>query len=159
VPYQSSHADSVISHAVAAMAQDSNGPEPPKGWKRLYVWSRPVDDPNASPAKSAAQASASDEAAAAASQSPQDKKPPKNLNPVDFHANFPEQRPVERTSLVEAAKTIKGEDFLNIAQVPCARQGLITGIASGAAIGGLRWVWIGRLRFAVSISDRSAHRN
>lgn len=40
----------------------------------------------------------------------------------------------------DAVSTIKKEDFLNVAQMPCARGGLLTGIASGAVAGGLRFV-------------------
>lgn len=40
----------------------------------------------------------------------------------------------------DAVATIKKEDFLNVAQMPCARGGLLTGIASGTVAGGLRFV-------------------
>lgn len=43
-----------------------------------------------------------------------------------------------------AVSTIKKEDFVNIAQMPCARGGLLTGIASGATVGGLRFVMRGK---------------
>ncbi|KAM0375013.1 hypothetical protein ACHAPY_005363 [Fusarium culmorum] len=45
-----------------------------------------------------------------------------------------------RPTISEAVSMIKKDDFANIANTPCARQGFITGIASGAGIGGLRFV-------------------
>ena len=45
-----------------------------------------------------------------------------------------------RPTISEAVSMIKKDDFANIANTPCARQGFITGIASGAGIGGLRSV-------------------
>ena len=46
----------------------------------------------------------------------------------------------QRPTISEAVSTIKTEDFANIANTPCARQGLLTGIATGAGVGGLRFV-------------------
>lgn len=46
----------------------------------------------------------------------------------------------QRPSISEAVSTITKEDFANIANTPCARQGLLTGIATGAGLGGLRFV-------------------
>ncbi|KAF5678945.1 Cox20 FAM36A [Fusarium denticulatum] len=43
-----------------------------------------------------------------------------------------------RPTISEAVSMIKKDDFANVANTPCARQGFITGIASGAGIGGLR---------------------
>ncbi|KAF4957709.1 hypothetical protein FGADI_2948 [Fusarium gaditjirri] len=43
-----------------------------------------------------------------------------------------------RPTISEAVSMIKKDDFTNVANTPCARQGFITGIASGAGIGGLR---------------------
>ncbi|CVK87176.1 uncharacterized protein FMAN_05696 [Fusarium mangiferae] len=45
-----------------------------------------------------------------------------------------------RPTISEAVSMIKKDDFANVANTPCARQGFITGIASGAGIGGLRFV-------------------
>jgi cytochrome c oxidase assembly protein subunit 20 len=45
-----------------------------------------------------------------------------------------------RPTISEAVSMIKKDDFTNVANTPCARQGFITGIASGAGIGGLRFV-------------------
>jgi Protein of unknown function (DUF3767) len=65
-------------------------------------------------------------------------------DPKNFQTNFPEHGNRDRPSITTAAQTIKPEDFLNIAQIPCGRQGLITGITTGAAIGGLRWILRGK---------------
>ncbi|RBQ75847.1 hypothetical protein FVER53590_04698 [Fusarium verticillioides] len=45
-----------------------------------------------------------------------------------------------RPTISEAVSMIKKDDFANVANTPCARQGFITGIASGAGVGGLRFV-------------------
>lgn len=45
-----------------------------------------------------------------------------------------------RVSLSEVVNTIKPEDFLSVHETPCARQGFMTGIGSGAGIGVLRWI-------------------
>ncbi|KAK3391328.1 hypothetical protein B0T20DRAFT_423411 [Sordaria brevicollis] len=45
-----------------------------------------------------------------------------------------------RVSLTEVVNTIKPEDFLSVHETPCARQGFMTGIGSGAGIGVLRWI-------------------
>ncbi|CCC12928.1 hypothetical protein SMACR_06070 [Sordaria macrospora] len=39
-----------------------------------------------------------------------------------------------------ALSSIKPEDFLSVHETPCARQGFMTGIGSGASIGVLRWI-------------------
>lgn len=43
-------------------------------------------------------------------------------------------------TLRNAISTIKSEDFSNVARMPCARQGLMTGIGAGAGFGGLSFV-------------------
>lgn len=48
--------------------------------------------------------------------------------------------PNARATLSEAVKTIKAEDVLKIHQAPCTREGLLTGIGSGATIGALRYI-------------------
>ncbi|KAF7555744.1 hypothetical protein G7046_g6486 [Stylonectria norvegica] len=45
-----------------------------------------------------------------------------------------------RPTVSEAVSMIKKDDFVNLPNTPCARQGLLTGIASGAGVGGLRFV-------------------
>ncbi|KAH7155140.1 hypothetical protein B0J13DRAFT_604186 [Dactylonectria estremocensis] len=48
--------------------------------------------------------------------------------------------PNSRPTITEAMGMIKKDDFLTVANSPCARQGFITGIASGAGLGGLKFV-------------------
>ncbi|KAJ6441016.1 Cox20/FAM36A [Purpureocillium lavendulum] len=48
--------------------------------------------------------------------------------------------PQGRPTLTDAVATIKSEDFVNVASTPCARNGFLTGIASGAGVGGLKFV-------------------
>ncbi|KOS18281.1 Cytochrome c oxidase protein 20 [Escovopsis weberi] len=48
--------------------------------------------------------------------------------------------PQARPNISDAVSQIKKEDFLNVANTPCARQGLLTGIAAGAGLGGLKFV-------------------
>ncbi|KAJ4170552.1 hypothetical protein NW754_006692 [Fusarium falciforme] len=55
-----------------------------------------------------------------------------------------------RPTISEAVSMIKKDDFANVANTPCARQGFITGIASGAGIGGLRFVLRGNATSAAN---------
>ena len=48
-------------------------------------------------------------------------------------------------TIANAVATIKKEDFSKVVQTPCARQGLVAGIAFGAAFGGLSLVIRGML--------------
>ncbi|CEJ90290.1 hypothetical protein VHEMI06083 [[Torrubiella] hemipterigena] len=57
----------------------------------------------------------------------------------------PSTTPSGPVTISAAVSTIKKEDFGNIAQMPCARGGLLTGIASGATVGGLRFVMRGNV--------------
>ncbi|ORY68250.1 uncharacterized protein BCR38DRAFT_320380, partial [Pseudomassariella vexata] len=43
-------------------------------------------------------------------------------------------------TISDGIKTIKTEDFLAVHRIPCAREGFMTGIGSGAVVGGLRYV-------------------
>ncbi|OAA45396.1 Cytochrome oxidase biogenesis protein, Cox20 subunit [Metarhizium rileyi] len=45
-----------------------------------------------------------------------------------------------RPTISDAFGIIKTEDFTNVHNTPCARQGFLTGIAAGAGVGGLRFV-------------------
>ncbi|KAK2030112.1 cytochrome oxidase biogenesis protein, Cox20 subunit [Colletotrichum zoysiae] len=70
----------------------------------------------------------------------------KKLDPTEFQKNFPPQERNAQTgypSISEAVKTIKWSDFLDVFNTPCARDGAITGIVVGAAVGGLRMVMRG----------------
>ncbi|KAK4186961.1 hypothetical protein QBC35DRAFT_499955 [Podospora australis] len=51
-----------------------------------------------------------------------------------------QQKPGGPLSITEAVTTIKPSDFLTFHQAPCSRTGLLTGIGTGAAIGGIRWL-------------------
>lgn len=73
--------------------------------------------------------------------------PPSNPNektlnvwskPVDEAAN-----PNRQPSVSEAVSMIKTDDFKNVANTPCARNGFLTGIASGFGVGGLRFILTG----------------
>ncbi|CAK7214022.1 hypothetical protein SCUCBS95973_002001 [Sporothrix curviconia] len=46
----------------------------------------------------------------------------------------------QRASVSDAVKSIKASDFLTVYQVPCARQGFLTGIGGGAVVGALRYI-------------------
>ncbi|POS81377.1 hypothetical protein DHEL01_v200211 [Diaporthe helianthi] len=48
--------------------------------------------------------------------------------------------PNKRATVGEAFKTIKSEDILKVHMAPCSRDGFITGIGSGAAVGFLRYI-------------------
>jgi cytochrome c oxidase assembly protein subunit 20 len=57
----------------------------------------------------------------------------------------PDGTPNSQSAFSEAVSMIKKEDFTNIANTPCARQGLLTGIGAGAGFGGLKFVIQGTL--------------
>lgn len=63
-------------------------------------------------------------------------KPIENESATENGATKPNARP----TITEAVSMIKKDDFANIANTPCARQGFVTGIASGAGLGGLKFV-------------------
>ncbi|RCI12380.1 hypothetical protein L249_0045 [Ophiocordyceps polyrhachis-furcata BCC 54312] len=52
---------------------------------------------------------------------------------------------VRSPTLSDAFATITKEDFLHVAKKPCAREGLLTGIAAGAGIGGLKFLLQGNV--------------
>ena len=102
----------------------SDPPKDPKdnpNSKKLHIWGRPLEQP------------------------PPDQKQPTDgakppLTGDDFQRNFPE---ANGSSLSDAVKSIKPEDFLEVHRSACGRQGLMTGIVVGALFGGLRFVWRG----------------
>ncbi|OTB17809.1 hypothetical protein K445DRAFT_315554 [Daldinia sp. EC12] len=68
-------------------------------------------------------------------------------NPQTYET-FPSSNPQSHTSesaegqknppqptIKDGIQSIKSDDFFNVHKIPCARQGLMTGIASGAAVG------------------------
>lgn len=60
--------------------------------------------------------------------------------PIDEAGSPTVQNPNERPTISGAVAMIKADDFTNVANTPCARQGFLTGIASGAGLGGLNFV-------------------
>ncbi|OAA82209.1 Cox20/FAM36A [Akanthomyces lecanii RCEF 1005] len=50
----------------------------------------------------------------------------------------------QRPTITNAVASIKTEDFANVANAPCARNGFMTGIVTGAAAGGLKLVVRGK---------------
>ncbi|RDA92726.1 hypothetical protein CP533_1421 [Ophiocordyceps camponoti-saundersi (nom. inval.)] len=65
-------------------------------------------------------------------------KPQPGIDP----ASPPEARP---PTISDAVATITKEDFLQVAKKPCAREGLLTGIAAGAGFGGLKFLLQGNV--------------
>lgn len=49
-----------------------------------------------------------------------------------------------RPTITDAVGMIRTEDFTNVHNTPCARQGFLAGIAAGAGVGGLRFVLRGK---------------
>lgn len=48
--------------------------------------------------------------------------------------------PNKRATVGDAAKMIKPDDLLKVHQAPCSREGFLTGIGSGAAVGFIRYI-------------------
>ncbi|KAH8199719.1 hypothetical protein TruAng_006127 [Truncatella angustata] len=89
--------------------------------------------------------------------------PPGEVNPPDhvnkpqvyeiFHGSKPEdrdgtvsrapaddQQPNRRPTISDGIKTIKSDDFSKVTQIPCAREGFMTGIGSGFVLGMVRYL-------------------
>lgn len=84
---------------------------------------------------------------------PGETAPPEHVNKPQvyeiFHGSKPEDRdgtlsntpteegqaPYKRATISDGFKTIKSEDFLKVHQIPCARQGWMTGIGAGFVVG------------------------
>lgn len=75
-------------------------------------------------------------------------KPIAEGDQVPESAKNPDGTPNSQTAFSAAVSMIKKEDFTNIANTPCARQGLLTGIGAGAGLGGLKFVLQGTLATA-----------
>lgn len=58
--------------------------------------------------------------------------------------NGADSKPLRPPTVIDAARTIKAEDFLHVHQNPCARQGFLFGIGGGVAAGALRYVMRGK---------------
>ncbi|KAF6828577.1 mitochondrial cytochrome c oxidase protein 20-like protein [Colletotrichum plurivorum] len=109
--------------------------------RTTYLWSRSTNGPVGE------NAPGSETSAVPGSTEP----PAKKLDPKEFHENFPAggKQPEQQQhggipSISEAVKTIKTEDFLTVSQTPCARDGFLAGIASGAGLGALKYVFRAR---------------
>ncbi|KFY43812.1 hypothetical protein V494_01806 [Pseudogymnoascus sp. VKM F-4513 (FW-928)] len=63
-----------------------------------------------------------------------------NALPEGYGQNSAGRRP-QNVSLTEAAKTVRVEDFKNIHTYPCVREGLLTAIGGGFAVGGTRMLF------------------
>ncbi|KAI1659498.1 hypothetical protein F4813DRAFT_335274 [Daldinia decipiens] len=74
--------------------------------------------------------------------------PPDHVKKPQIYEIFPSSNPESPASkstegqkrtpepnIKDGIQSIKSDDFLNVHKIPCARQGLMTGIASGAAVG------------------------
>ncbi|KAF4810803.1 Cytochrome c oxidase assembly protein COX20 [Colletotrichum siamense] len=110
-----------------------------KEGKKLYLWSRSTQGPVGEGAPGSETSPSSPSTTAAAAPKP---------DPKDFQANFPVQEGAaaqKPTTAWEVVKNIKSEDFTTFAQAPCARDGLLTGIAAGFVVGGLRLVFKGTI--------------
>ncbi|KAJ0159464.1 Cytochrome c oxidase protein 20, mitochondrial [Colletotrichum tanaceti] len=133
------------------MAQDSpdnadaSVAAPKKDGQKVYLWSRSTQGHVGEGAPGSGTPTPTTTAAGAAPITPEQQQP-KKLDPTKFQANFPPQEGDAQQgypSITEAVKSIKSDDFLNVVQTPCARDGFLTGIVSGASVGGLRYVMRG----------------
>ncbi|KAI1851331.1 hypothetical protein JX265_000435 [Neoarthrinium moseri] len=57
----------------------------------------------------------------------------------------PEAPNNKRPTIADGLKTIKSDDWLKVHQIPCARQGFLTGIGAGALIGAGRYLFGARV--------------
>lgn len=64
----------------------------------------------------------------------------------------PDFDPNKRATVGEALSSIKREDFTRVHQAPCTREGLLTGIGGGAAVGALRYLTGGMSLLSLSPS-------
>ncbi|RFU80077.1 cox20 fam36a [Trichoderma arundinaceum] len=92
------------------MAPTNDNERPNTNEKVLHVWSKPIEEGDQVPGLQGS-----------------DKNPDGTPR-------------TSRSPLSEAVSMIKREDFTNVANTPCARQGLLTGIGAGAGLGGLKFV-------------------
>ncbi|RYP07759.1 hypothetical protein DL765_009024 [Monosporascus sp. GIB2] len=71
----------------------------------------------------------------------QEELPTPASQPADDTKNPSSARP----TLKEGLQSIKADDFLNVHKIPCARQGFLTGIGTGAVVGMGRYVFGARI--------------
>ncbi|KAI1761082.1 hypothetical protein GGR53DRAFT_469700 [Hypoxylon sp. FL1150] len=85
-------------------------------------------------------------------------EPPEHVKEPQIYEIFPGSKPTDpaegstdgqkspsQPSITEGIQSIKPNDFLNVHQIPCARQSLLTGIGAGAVVGMGRFVVGGRI--------------
>lgn len=79
--------------------------------------------------------------------------PPAHVKKPQIYEIFPGSKPegpgdkpasdqerVPQPTLTEGLQSIKADDFFGVHKMPCARQGLMTGIGAGAVTGMVRYV-------------------
>ncbi|KAI0165456.1 hypothetical protein GGR52DRAFT_558773 [Hypoxylon sp. FL1284] len=84
-------------------------------------------------------------------------EPPDHVKEPQVYEIFPGSTPEDQAkaaaegqkspslpSMKEGFQSIKSDDFFNVHKIPCARQGFLTGIGAGAALGMGRYVVGGR---------------
>ncbi|KAK3952335.1 hypothetical protein QBC32DRAFT_398003 [Pseudoneurospora amorphoporcata] len=74
------------------------------------------------------------------SSSSSNQEPPLPGQPQPQPQQKQQQQHTNRIPISDAISSIKPQDFLSVHETPCARQGFMTGIGSGASIGVLRWI-------------------
>lgn len=79
----------------------------------------------------------------------------------NLHSASPAETGVEgqgsrqpRPTLKEGFDSIKSDDFLKVHRIPCAREGLMTGIGAGAAVGAGRYFTGGMFSREANTCDR-----
>ncbi|KAI1451732.1 hypothetical protein F4805DRAFT_463499 [Annulohypoxylon moriforme] len=55
------------------------------------------------------------------------------------------EKTTTQPTVTDAFQTIKSDDFYSVHKIPCARQGLMTGIGAGAVVGAGRYITGGRI--------------
>lgn len=63
--------------------------------------------------------------------------------PGDGGSGENQQAPAARPTLKDGIQSIKPDDFFSVHKIPCARQGLLTGIGAGAVVGAGRFTFGG----------------
>ncbi|KAI1136511.1 hypothetical protein F5Y05DRAFT_110592 [Hypoxylon sp. FL0543] len=66
-------------------------------------------------------------------------------NPQDQAGPTEGQKSPSQPTITEGIRSIKPDDILNVHKIPCARQGLMTGIGAGAVVGMGRYIIGGRV--------------
>ena len=140
------------------MAKEPGEPETRQEARKVWLWSRANSSTDAPSNTSTTTPSTQSSSDAPAQQDPRldvSRTPPKDLphlseklDPKSFQTNFPREAggAMNHATVSDAVKTIKPEDFLSVTNTPCARDGFMGGIISGALVGGIRFVMSGRFQ-------------